>query len=113
VSANLECTPPAVEIVITGSADAKLTAQLKTALQKSLPELIMISVGMKSQVEHASASVQGSLESLKDAVTADANVALKAGGCVAAALKAQVDATASVNVSFKASASASAKASAG
>jgi hypothetical protein len=102
-----------VEVNVTGGADAKVTAQLKTALTKSLPALLTITVGMKSSVEHASASVQASLESLKNAVSADANVALKAGGCIAAALEAQVQASASINVSIKASASASAKASAG
>jgi hypothetical protein len=113
VSAQLECTPPSVEVVVTGAADAKVAAQLKTALTKSLPALLTITVGMKGTVERATASVQASLESLQSAVTADANVALKAGGCIAAALEAQVQASASINVSMKASASASAKASTG
>jgi hypothetical protein len=113
VSAKVECTPPSVDIVMAGSADVQAAAKLKGALQKNLPLLLKVTMGMKGHVESAAASVKASLDGVSAAVQSGAEAALKVGPCIAAAVQAQAEASASINVSFKASASASASASGG
>lgn len=113
VSGQLECTPPRVEVTVSGSADVESTAKLKAVLSKDLPELLKITMGMKAGIEKAEAGVKASLEGLTAVVKGGAETALKIGPCMAAAIEAQVQASASINVSVHASASASAKASGG
>lgn len=113
VSAELECTPPMVEVNIAGAADAEAAAKLKTVLAKDLPALVKVTVGMKGPIEKAAAGVKASLEGVGAAVKGGADAALKVGPCIAAAVQAQVQATASIDVSIHASASASASASGG
>ena len=57
LSAELECTPPMVQIAFEGSVDVQAAAKLRTALEANLPALIKVSVGMKASVEKAMASV--------------------------------------------------------
>lgn len=113
VSGKVECTPPSVEVVISGAADVEAAAKLKTVLAKDLPMLLKVTVGMKGPLEKAAAGAKASIEGVSAVVQGGADAALKVGGCVAAAMKAQVDASVSINVSVKASASASGSAGAG
>jgi len=113
VNAKLECKPAMVTAKIETSLDAVAAAKLKAALEKDLPPLLKITLGMKDKLAGIEANVKASLEGVKSAVTAGGSAALKVGGCFAASLDAQAKASASINVSVKASASASGSASAG
>ncbi len=113
LNANLECKPASVLVNFVGKGDAQAQAKLKTALEKNLPVLLKITIGMKDSLGQVTGSVKASVEGLQAVVKGGGQAAMKVGGCVAGALKAQVDATASINVSVKASASASASAGAG
>lgn len=113
LSAKAECEPATVVVTLEGAADAQAATKLKVALQKNLPMLLKVTLGLKGTAEKAAASVQASLEGVSAAVKGGADAALKVGPCIAAALEAQAQASASINVSVKASASASGSASAG
>jgi hypothetical protein len=110
---KLECHPATVAVKIDGAADAQASAKLKMALQKDLPAILKVSMGMKGKLEGVVASVKASLEGAEAAVQGGGDAALKVGGCFVGSLKAQADAAVSIDVSVKASASASASASAG
>jgi hypothetical protein len=113
VKGKLECTPGHVLVKAEGSADAAAAAKLKGALEKNLPALLKVSVGMKSKISGIGANVRASLEGVKGLVTAGGTGALKAGACVGASLEAQAKASVSIDVSVKASASASGSVGAG
>ncbi len=113
VNAKVECTPAKVAVKLQGAADAEAAATLKGALEANLPALLKVTLGMKGRLESAVGSVKASIEGVKAAVTGGGDAALKVGGCLAASLKAQVDASVSINVSVSASASASGEAGAG
>ncbi|HTM46539.1 MAG TPA: hypothetical protein VL137_16385 [Polyangiaceae bacterium] len=113
LSAELECTPPMVQVTFEGKADVQAAAKLRTALEADLPKLLKVAVGMKASAEKALVSVKASVEGVAGAIKADSSAVLKAGACIEAAMQAQVEASASINVSIKASASASASASTG
>jgi len=113
VKSKLECTQGHVLVKAEGSADAAAAAKLKGALEKNLPALLKVSVGMKKHLGGVAASVRGSLEGVKAAATAGGASALKAGACLAASLDAQAKASVQIDVSVKASASASGSVGAG
>ncbi|MFZ5891237.1 MAG: hypothetical protein ACOY0T_09315 [Myxococcota bacterium] len=113
VKAKLECTPGHVNVTAQGSADAAAATKLKGALEKNLPALLKVSMGMKSKIGNVAGNVRTSLEGVKAAANAGGVAALKAAACVGASLEAQAKATVSIDVSIKASASASASASGG
>ena len=113
VKGKLECTPAHVMVRAEGSADAAAAAKLKGALEKNLPALLKVSVGMKKHLGAVAGNVKGSLEGVKAAASAGGMAAVKAGACIAASMEAQAKASVSIEVSFKASASASASAGAG
>ncbi|HEU4405249.1 MAG TPA: hypothetical protein VFS43_08160, partial [Polyangiaceae bacterium] len=107
LATKLECTPARVKVVFAG--DAKAGAKLATALEKNLPLMLKVAVGMKGRAQDAVASVKASVEGVQG-LAASGDAAIKAGACIAAALKAQAEAAVSINVSVKASVSASASA---
>lgn len=111
LDAKVTCSPPAVKITFSGGADAKAGTKLIAALEKNLPLLIKVVKGMAVKATAAVAKVAKAVADVKGALNGQA--LLKAGGCLAAGLKAQVAASASINVSVKASASASGSASSG
>jgi hypothetical protein len=113
VSGKLECTPASVTVKIEGAADAAAATKLKAALEKNLPALLKITMGMKGKLEKVTANVKATVEGAEATVKAGGASALKAVGCFAGSLKAQADASVQINVSVKASASASAEAGAG
>ena len=113
VNAKVECTPAKVAVKFTGAADMEAAAKLKGALEANLPAILKVTLGMKGRLESAVGSVKASIEGVKGVVTGGGDAALKVGGCIAASLKAQVDASVSINVSVSASASASGEAGAG
>lgn len=113
VSAKLECIPASVTVNFSGAADAEASAKLKGALEKNLPALLKVTLGMKGRIEGAIANVKASIEGVQAVVKGGGQAALKVGGCLVASLKAQADASVSLNVSVSASASASGSAGAG
>ena len=113
VNANVECKPAVVTAKIEAAADAAAAVKLKAALEKNLPALLKVTIGMKGKLEGITASVKASLEGAQAVVTSSGDAALKVGACFAASIKAQAEASVSINVSVKASASASGSASAG
>jgi len=123
VSGKLECTPARIALKIDGAADANATATFKAALEKNLPLVLKVAIGMKDRVGKVAASVKGVVEGAQGVVkvAASGNPAIGAQltACVAAPFTGALDAAASmqasvnVSVDVKASASASGSASGG
>ncbi len=113
VNAKVECTPASVSVSFSGAADAEAGSKLKGAIEKNLPGILKVTLGMKGRLEAVVANVKASIEGVQAAVKGGGSAALKIAGCFAASLKAQADASVSINVSVKASASASGSAGAG
>jgi hypothetical protein len=125
MSAKAECTPAQVGVVFDGKVDAKVSAQLKGALEKGLPAVLKVSIGMKDNAArvggNAKLIVDGSEAVVSDVakqagakaalvggqITACVGGTFKAAGSAAANLRANVDV--SVKVSASASGSASTK----
>ncbi|MCL2779543.1 MAG: hypothetical protein FWD73_16245 [Polyangiaceae bacterium] len=68
--ANLECTQARVGITATGVADAKAFEALKMTLEKNLPTVLKVSVGlgerMPKMAKNAKAIIQGTISSFGD-----------------------------------------------
>nr|PZN29469.1 MAG: hypothetical protein DIU78_00180 [Pseudomonadota bacterium] len=112
VSANLECRPAQVFVQAQGAADVQAGQTLKAALEKNLPALLKVSMGMQSTLEGVSGNVKTALEGVRASVQSGGTAAAQVAGCFAASLDAQAKAAVSIDVSIKASASASASATA-
>jgi hypothetical protein len=122
VEAKLECKPANVVVRIKGAADAKAANAYRLALEKNLPILLKIAVGMGRRAESAAANVHAVVSGLQGSVDAigksssDGIAGARLVACVAAPFKEAIDAAASVqasvkvSVDVKASASASGKA---
>ncbi|MFO0667801.1 MAG: hypothetical protein U0174_27860 [Polyangiaceae bacterium] len=125
VSAKAECTPAQVGVTITGNGDAALIGKLKGTLEKNLPLVLKVAIGMKDNAMRISGNgkavvdgVQASIQEI--AGQAGAKAAMVGGqltACLGGTFKGAADAAASlkgsVDVSVKVSASASASGSAG
>ncbi|MCH9687637.1 MAG: hypothetical protein K0V04_39775 [Deltaproteobacteria bacterium] len=120
VQADVQCTPGKVALIIEGAADMQAAATYRAAIEKNLPAVLEIAVGMKDQalgvagnVKAVVGGVQASIKTLKSAPEIGARLT----ACVGAPFKAAFDAAASVkanvNVSVEVQASVSASASAG
>lgn len=126
VTAKAECKPAKVGLVITGAADADAAAKLKATLEKNLPAVLKVAIGLKDgaikMVGNVKAVVEGVEGSIKGIAAAGggAQAALTAGSitaCVGGAFKGALGAAANlqanVDVSVKVSGSASAGGSGG
>ncbi len=105
-SLKASCTPPAVTVVVTGTADTKLADTLKA----NLPALLQI----KAQGELAGQAVVDlgtRAVSVASALTAEAGCVAKYGADFAGKLTASAQASVNVQASFSASASVSGSAS--
>jgi hypothetical protein len=121
VSGKLECTPAHVALKIDGAADVAVATKYKAALEKNLPAVLKIAIGMKDRAEGVAASVKGVVDGAEGTVKAASGggpmMAAALTACVAAPFKGAIDAAASikasvnVSVDVKASASASGSAS--
>jgi hypothetical protein len=121
VSGKLDCTPARVALKIDGAADVAVATKYKAALEKNLPAVLKIAIGMKDRAEGVAASVKGVVEGAEGTVKAASSggpaMAAALTACVAAPFKGAIDAAASikanvnVSVDVKASASASGSAS--
>jgi len=131
-TAKMDCTPAKVGVVITGAADAQLSAKLQGTLEKNFPAVLKVAVGLGDKGIKMAANVQTVVEGVSGSVQAIAQTSgdpAKAGliagqitaclgdtfkGAIAAAgsLKADVKVSVDVKASASASAGGSAKGSA-
>lgn len=115
LSGNLSCTPAKVVIRVDGAADADAAANYKMAIEKNLPAILKVAVGMKDRVGSVVTSVSGVVDgaqtAVKGAVSGGPLTAAALTACVAAPFKGAIDAVgsieANVNVSVEINASAS------
>lgn len=119
VQAEVECEPARVALVIEQSADAQLAATFRAAIERNLPAVLEIAIGMKDQALDVAANVQavvGGVEATVKALNAAPEIGARLAACVAVPFKAAFDAAASlranVDVSVKVQASVTASASA-
>jgi hypothetical protein len=127
MQAKAECTPAQVGLVITGAADAKAAADFKATMEKNLPLVLKIAIGMGERAAKMAANVsavvdgiQGSVKEIA-ATSGDATKSAMIGGqitaCLGETFKGAIGAAgslkANVNVSVDVKASASASGSAG
>ena len=123
ISAKAECTPAQVGLTASGEADVKAFETLKLTLEKHLPLVLKVAIGMGERA----VKVAGEVQVVADgAVSTIASVSGKGGGaaavsagqltaCLGETFKGAVSAAASIkaNVSVSASVSGSASGSAG
>jgi hypothetical protein len=125
VSAKAECSPAQVGISITGGTDTKILGTLKATLEKNLPLVLKVSIGMKDNAVRVQANGKAAISGVEASVSevakqAGARAALVGGqitACLAGTFKGATSAAASlqanINVSVKVQASVSASGSAG
>jgi hypothetical protein len=121
VSARAKCEPGKVSVAIIGATDVNGAKQLQAALEKNLPAIFNVAIGMKDRALHVAGSgklvVDGAKASIESAGAASAKLGLCFGstlkGAVSAVANIKADIDVSVNVSASASASGSASGSAG
>lgn len=120
LSSDVVCTPAKVVLKIEGAADAEAAAKYKAAIEKNLPAVLKIAIGMKDRVTGVVANVTGVVDgaqtAVKGAISGGPMTAAALTACVAAPFKGAIEAVASikanVNVSVEVNASVSASGSA-
>jgi hypothetical protein len=118
VQAHASCTPPHIALRISGSADAAASAKFQAAIEKNLPGVITVAVGMGKHVGELAGSMEAVIGGVQAGVSAagDPMTVGRLTACVGAPFKGALDAVAnvkanvSVSVNVQASASASGKA---
>jgi hypothetical protein len=119
VTGSATCTPAHVGVKIEAAADVKAAEHYKTVLEKDLPAILKIAMGLSDRANKAagevSVAVEGLEASIKTMVKGEAALGAKLTACVAAPFKAALSSAAAlkadVNVSIEVKASASASAS--
>lgn len=122
VSAKMECTPAQVGVTVTGAADAKAFETLKLTLEKNLPLVLKVAIGMGERAGKVAANGQAVVEGVSANIqeiagTGGGQAALTAGqitaclgdtfkGAIGAAGSLKANVSVSVNVSVSASGSA-------
>lgn len=129
VNAKMECTPAQVGVAITGAADAKAAEQLRATLEKNLPLVLKVAIGvgergvkLAGNVQAVAEGITGSVQAIAKTSGSPAQAGLIAGkitACLgdtfkgaiagAASLKANVNVSVDVKASASASAGGSAK----
>lgn len=115
VQAHAECLPPHLALRITGAADAPAAAKFQQALEKDLPGILTVSIGMAKHAgeiaENMTVVIQGVQAGIQGG--GDALTIGRLSSCVAAPFKGALDAASSVkaNVSVSVSVQASASSS--
>jgi hypothetical protein len=123
VQANADCKPAQVGLTITGAADAQAATKLKATLEKNLPLVLKVAIGMGDRAAKVAGQVQvvvdGAQATIKEVVAqGGAKAAMSTGQlgvCLGETFKGAVSAAGSIkaNVSVSANVSASASGSAG
>jgi hypothetical protein len=122
VNAKMECTPASVGVAVSGAADAKAFETLKVALEKNLPLVLKVAIGMGDKAGKMAANgkavFEGTMSSMTEiAGSGGGQAALTVGqltaclgdtfkGAIGAAGSLQANVSVSVNVSASASGSA-------
>jgi len=113
LQAKAECTPPHVTLRITGASDAKAAAAFLATMDKDLPAVATIALGMADRVSELAGSVETVINGVQATVqgAGDPMTVGKLTACVGAPFKGALDAVgsvkANVNVSVTVQASAS------
>lgn len=114
--AKVECTPAHIGVSIKGG-DAALAAKLKTALEKDLPMIVKVALGMGDRVKKLAENVKTVVEGVQGVVKTAANGAPATGAaltaCVAAPFTGALDAASSMQASVSVSVNVSASVSGG
>jgi hypothetical protein len=120
VQGHAECSPASVGLRVEGAANAEAAATYKAAIEKNLPVVLKVAIGVGERGVKMAGNVSGVVEGVEGSVKGMAGDPLAGGklaACVAAPFKGAIDAAASlkanVNVSVEVKASASASGSAG
>jgi hypothetical protein len=127
VSAKMDCTPAKVGLVITGAADAAAAGKFQATIEKNLPLVLKIAIGVGERGAKIAGNVQAVVEGVSGSIKAIAQTSgdpAKAGliagqitACLGDTFKGAINAAgglkANVNVSVEVKASASASGSAG
>ncbi len=115
LAGKIDCVPAHVAVVVDGTHDAAAAAQYKAALERHLPAVLKVAIGMRERLEGVAGDVKGVLGGVQAAARATKGgpvVAASLAACIAAPIKGAADAAASlrasvdVSVDVKASASA-------
>ena len=104
VQANAECTPPHVALRIVGAADATAAAKFQAALEKNLPGVLKVAIGMGKHVDEIAGSIKVVVEGVQGErarARGDAHDGGSLTACVAAPFKGALDAAASVQANVK------------
>lgn len=119
VQAKASCTPPVVLVRIVGASDAAAATKLQTTIEKNLPVVLNVAVGLAKQIPTLVANVKSVVEGVQGVVqtaTSDKIAGAALIACVAMPFKGAIEAaagvTASVNVSVSVQGSVSGSASA-
>jgi hypothetical protein len=116
-SAHMTCSEPEVSVVIQGAADAEAAARYQAALEKNLPLIVKVAVGMAPKLHGLASSATTTLEGGIAAVQAAIGTRPTAGarmtacllepfqGAIVAAANVKASVDISVDVQAKASAS--------
>jgi hypothetical protein len=123
VSGKMECTPATVGVAVSGAADAKAFETLKVALEKNLPLVLKVAIGMGDRAGKIAANgkavFEGTMSSMTEiAGSGGGQAALTVGqltACLGDTFKGAIGAAGSLqgNVSLSVNVSASASGSAG
>lgn len=119
IGGKMECTPAQVGVAIVGAADAQGAAKLQATLEKNLPMVLKVAIGMGEKsvklAGNVSTVVDGAQATVKDLVAqGGAKAALttgKLGVCLGDTFKGAVAAAGSIQANVKVSANVSASAS--
>jgi hypothetical protein len=119
VSAKAECTPAQVGIAMSGKGDAEAFGKLKATLEKNLPLVLKVAIGMGDKVgklaANAKAVVEGGVSTMTEVAGKGGGAAALNGAALTACLgetfKGAASAAGSIQANVKVSASVSASAS--
>jgi len=115
VQAHAECTPPHIALRISGAADAAASAKFQAAIEKNLPGVLKVSIGLAKHLGEVAGNMEVVIEGVKGGITGagDPMTVARLTACVGAPFKGALDAAASVkaNVSVSVNVQASASAS--
>lgn len=113
VTAKLECTPAKVGLLITGAADASLSAKLQGTIEKNFPMILKVADGIGDKGIKAAANVEavatgftGTVKAVAETSGGAGNAALIGGqitSCLGGTYKSAIDAAATVKADVKVS----------
>ena len=115
LDAKAECTPPHVALRIAGASDAKAAAAFLATMDKDLPAVATVALGMADRVSELAGSVETVINGVQATVqgAGDPMTVGKLTACVGAPFKGALDAVGSVKANVSVSVTVQASASGG